>query len=118
MTKCLNIVVFVVHLTGCVFGNYYANNYPYIGIESTNAGGIGSSDIRGAADSSVFVKNLAHDHGNNLYSGQEGAKFYNKENLAKGHDLSHQKNGATVDDHRHVVGQNLETDKYVCYFHC
>ncbi|XP_037030204.1 uncharacterized protein LOC119070025 [Bradysia coprophila] len=112
MTKCLTIIaVFVVQLTGYVFGSYYANNYPYIGIESTNAGGIGSQDIRGAADSNVYVKNLAHDHGNNLYSGQEGAKFFNKENLAKGHDVAHQKNGATVDDHRHVVGQNVETDK-------
>lgn len=93
--------------------NFYANNYPYIGatIDSAQAGSSVSSDSHGAADNSAFSAKKAHDRGNDVLSAQHGLQFYDKDNALKGHDIVRMKTGTSVDDHKHVIGQNVETDK-------
>lgn len=104
------LVVFL-KVINLAVGSYYANNYPYIGVEELNVGSRLSSDSHGAADNNAYLQKKSHDHGNDVQASQHGVNFYDKDNISKGHDLTHIKNGASVDDHKHVVGQNLETDK-------
>lgn len=104
MVVLLNVINFAL-------GNLYANNYPYNGYESLNTEGSALTDSRGIADNSAFQNKQTNDRGNDVYAGQEGTQFHNKENVSKGHDLIHRKTAASIDDQQHVIGQNLETDK-------
>lgn len=94
-----------------VFASLYANNYPYSAYEYATNGGSSSSGARGAADTNAYVKNQQHDVGNNVRSTEDTAKFYNKDNAVKGHDITQLKSGNSIDDTKRVTGENFETDK-------
>uniref|UniRef100_A0A1B0CUW0 Putative conserved secreted protein n=1 Tax=Lutzomyia longipalpis TaxID=7200 RepID=A0A1B0CUW0_LUTLO len=101
----LLVVLCAVLLSGGAYGGIpYANDFPYVsyGYEG------GAS---GSADASGFVQNQLSDKGNNLKAAQDVSKFYNLENVSNGHNLAHEKQGASTDTLKHTTGEDFETDK-------
>lgn len=115
---CINLLrqLYVLVLLGLLngaIGQYYANQFPY------NRGtfvysSLGDSSVLqadGGDDLLDAFTNKAFEKGNAIVMTHDTVKFIDKDNVSKEHDVAHRRTGASVDDQRLTIGQDVEEDK-------
>lgn len=112
LLRFLYVLMMLGLLNGAI-GQYYANQYPYnVGtFIYSNLGGGASLHAGGADDLRDLFENKAHETANVVVMSQDTVKFIDKDNISIEHDVAHRKVGASVDDQRLTIGQNVEEDK-------
>lgn len=93
-------------------GHSYAVQYPYADqFERSESGGHSATSIDETGDRNIFYKDQAQDKANKVQANEDVRKFVNNENLSKQHHSDSGKNGHSLEDKRHAVGEDYETDK-------
>lgn len=104
------IVISVLIILGvqCIAGSSpYANGYPYKNYEFSNSEG----NVQQEGGNTELTKNQLEEKTNEIKSSIDSGKFYNTENISKGHNTNSAKVGASSDTHKHTIGEDFETDK-------
>lgn len=90
----------------------YAVQYPYADqFERSSSDSHAATSTDEAGDRNSFYKNQAQHKANDVQANKDLRKFANNENQSKQHHLDSAKMAHSLEDKRHAVGEDYETDK-------